>query len=119
MTNRYKLLGKLAVPCPDLMEWAKWMEIPNIRRVAETQVGCLWVSTVFLGLDHNYVRGGLPILFETMIFGLEDDEYQTRCGAWTEAEHHHRIAVQHAKDLVAKADAVLNKKADQEDPGRL
>src|SRR5258705_6138330 len=37
------------------------------KRVAETTVGELWVSTVFLGLDHSYLDGP-PILFETMVF---------------------------------------------------
>jgi len=32
------------------------------------------VSTVFLGIDHNWSRSGDPILFETMVFGLDDDK---------------------------------------------
>ena len=34
----WKLLGKLAVPCRDLMEWAHWFETAN-RHVAQTEVG--------------------------------------------------------------------------------
>lgn len=30
--------------------------------------GGRFVSTVFLGLDHNWIEGGAPMLFETMIF---------------------------------------------------
>jgi len=29
----------------------------------------LWVSTVFLGLDHNFSSKGPPVVFETMVFG--------------------------------------------------
>jgi hypothetical protein len=39
------------------------------RRVGSTHIGHLWVSTVFLSLDHNWQPGEPPLLFETMIFG--------------------------------------------------
>jgi hypothetical protein len=32
---------------------------------------------VFLGVDHAHL-GGPPVLWETMIFGFENDEYQER-----------------------------------------
>jgi hypothetical protein len=31
------------------------------------------VSTVFLGLDHNFGMNGPPILFETMVFGPAEE----------------------------------------------
>lgn len=31
------------------------------------------VSTVWLGLDLRFGRGGLPLIFETMVFGGEHD----------------------------------------------
>lgn len=37
------------------------------KRVAVTEIGPYTVSTVWLGLDHNY-RGGPPLIFETMVF---------------------------------------------------
>lgn len=61
----------------DLIKWGKWLENSGEkRRVAYDIISkkCA-VSTVFLGLDHNYSGVGLPILFETMVFGMpEDDE---------------------------------------------
>lgn len=115
MMDKYILLGKIAVPATDLMTWARWYEgSQDERRVGGTDVGCLWVSTMFLGLDHRFGGEGDPLLFETMIFGLVDDEYQTRCSSWQDAEKQHATAVKYAEELVAKADAVLNKKADQE-----
>lgn len=47
-----------------------WFEKAN-RTVARTHFSefDLKVSTVFLGLDHNYGPSGPPILFETMTFG--------------------------------------------------
>jgi len=36
------------------------------------------VSTVFLGIDHNWSDQGPPILWETMVFGGPDDGAQQR-----------------------------------------
>jgi hypothetical protein len=57
------------VPCRDLMKWAMWYETSgDERKVAETFTELLWISTVFLGTDHNFFEDGPPILWETMIF---------------------------------------------------
>jgi hypothetical protein len=61
------------VLCNDDMEWTVNFEVAN-RRVAETTVGNLWISTVFLGLDHNW-HGGPPILWETMVFCNSDEDH--------------------------------------------
>ncbi len=42
------------------------------------------ISTVFLGIDHNFF-GGKPLLFETMIFGGPIDGEMKRCSTWKEA----------------------------------
>lgn len=99
MNHFYRLEDRRPVRCADLMEWSCWHENPADRIVAKTFIGTLEVSTVFLGLDHNFARylpdgDKTPILFETMIFGIdEDDTYQTRCATWEEAEEMHRVAV--------------------------
>jgi hypothetical protein len=72
MRDKYILVGQSAVPCDDLIEWATWFDTAD-RRVFKTLVGEYEVSTVFLGLDHNFHRlltgeDSPPILFETMIF---------------------------------------------------
>lgn len=43
------------------------------RHVGSTHIGAVWVSTVFLGLDHSMTLSGLPVLFETMIFQLSPE----------------------------------------------
>lgn len=53
---------------PDFMKWACWTNNPANRRVASTRVGPWWVSTVFLGIDHNFGPSGPPVLFESMVF---------------------------------------------------
>jgi hypothetical protein len=88
------------VPEPDTLKWAQWFE-SNRRHVLDDYLpDGVRVSTVFLGLDHNFGFGGLPILFETMIFGGEHDSYQDRYSTREEA------VIGHAKALaLAKGEA--------------
>lgn len=60
-------------PCEDqnALAWAKGFE--KDRKVAKDILpDGKRVSTVFLGLDHNY-GNGLPLIFETMVFPSEGD----------------------------------------------
>lgn len=84
------------VPCDNLMVWGIWMETAANRKIALDTIGEVKISTVFLGLDHNYSGIGEPILFETMIFGGPHDQYQDRYTTKEEA----LIGHQKALDLV-------------------
>ena len=102
MSDKYILDGKQVVSA-DFMEWAKWFETAD-RRVAKTTVNDeVNVSTVFLGLDHSF-GDGPPLLFETMIFGGEHDQYQELFETWDQAEEGHTVAV-----ALALANLVENK----------
>ena len=95
MSNgRYILDGHKPVECDDVIEWAKWFESNN-RTVAKTKISKdVDVSTVFLGLDHNFLcEDGKPLLFETMIFGGKLDQELWRYSTWEEAEAGHVKAV--------------------------
>lgn len=81
---------------PNIHKWAEWFENIHNRIVKKTFINEIEVSTVFLGTDHNYSPVGLPILFETMIFGLNND-YQERCSTWAEAEYQHNEAIEWLK----------------------
>lgn len=72
MRNLYYILDEhgQAVPEPDLLRWASWLEKAD-RRVAEDKFDGIRVSTVFRGLDHNHLGQGPPLLYETIIFGPE------------------------------------------------
>ena len=59
---------KNPVEIDDVKKWAQEFEKMN-RRVAEDFVRNSRISTVFLGLDHRLSDEGLPVLFETVIFG--------------------------------------------------
>lgn len=97
MSDKYILIGKVAVKA-SLDEWASFYEkLPDRQVGHDERDGCL-VSTVFLGLDHQY-GSGPPLLFETMIFpshttpGIEwSENYCQRTSTWEEAEEAHIIA---------------------------
>lgn len=83
-----------AIPA-DLETWAKWFET-NERKVAQTELNGKLVSTVFLGLDHNFSESGPPDIFETMVFNKGSWSELTcfRCSTWAEAEAQHDLAVE-------------------------
>lgn len=97
MSDKYILDGKTPKPAT-LMEWAEWMETAD-RHVAVAEIGGVTVSTVFLGLDHQF-GDGPPLLFETMIFDGIEDRYQGRCSTWEEAEAQHEQACALARDAL-------------------
>lgn len=76
-----------AIPVKDMIEWAKSFE-KSTRIVKQTGNRTVYVSTVFLGLDHGW--GGPPLLFETMVFGGKHSDQQDRYSTWAEAERGHR-----------------------------
>ena len=49
-------------------EWGQLREIEEYHRVGSTDVGEYWVSTVWLGLNHQFSPHGPPLIFETMVF---------------------------------------------------
>lgn len=56
----------------DTMAWARMHEDDDYRTVAQHWVRGWMVSTVWLGIDHNFTRQGPPVIFETMIFAPKD-----------------------------------------------
>jgi len=72
---------------PDLIAWGDWFEAAD-RSVARTRVGEAVVSTVFLGIDHQFGLGP-PTLFETLILGGLGDGEGERYHTWADAEAGH------------------------------
>jgi hypothetical protein len=69
------------VKTESVFEWAQWFETAD-RRVALTELDGAEVSTVFLGLDHNYGMGP-PLLYETMVFETEGSNFTlANSGPW-------------------------------------
>jgi hypothetical protein len=65
-------------PMP-MATWAECFEDPAYKRIALTRLpgGRKWVSTVWLGLDHQWGAGS-PLIFESMVFGRGMSELDTR-----------------------------------------
>lgn len=83
------------------------------RRIAYTQMNnkTIIVSTVFLALDHSFMPGGPPVVFETMIFGGDDeiDQYQDRYCTWEDAHAGHRKAVRIVRAWMDKQNIKIKK----------
>lgn len=91
----YVLDGTTPVPEPDWEKWGDWFELAS-RVVRQDMVGNVFVSTVFLGLDHGW-REGPPVLFETMIFGGPRAQETHRYCTWDEAEAGHKRILEELK----------------------
>jgi len=76
------------VQCHSISEWAEWFETHD-RTVKRDNLPdeCL-VSTVFLAQDHNFGHG-VPLLFETMVFGGNHNDYMRRYETIEEALEGH------------------------------
>lgn len=82
----------------DVMEWARWFEANRSnRQIGDTTVGEVRVSTVFLGMNHQW-GAGPPLIFETMIFGGPYDNYQWRWSTRAEAIAMHDQAAAAIRD---------------------
>jgi len=93
MNDKYILEGTTVVPVEDIHTWAHWFETAD-RVVAQTWITeDMCVSTVFLGLDHQW-GDGPPLLFETMVFLAGSERGCTRTSTWHEAEQEHQRVVE-------------------------
>jgi len=70
--KNYILVGKTPVRCDDFKKWHKAF-INGPRKLVETERDRLVISTVFLGINHQYNERDL-ILFETMAFRTPEFE---------------------------------------------
>lgn len=121
-------------PVYDIETWVKWLSAARSKRrtdgedfdpcrVGSTETATMWVSTVFLGADHNFWGKGPPILFESMVFSREhfprefegkislsrDDFDTVRYSTWSDAEAGHQAIVRRIQK--AEADAIAGIKS--------
>jgi hypothetical protein len=97
--GRYILKDKAPVLCESVEEWVLFMQSEE-RRVAETMIENVWVSTVFMGYDLSHRFGQEPLFFETMVFMHEEGRLKPshfepvfRTSVWSDAEAAHRQMV--------------------------
>ena len=78
-----------------LDDWGRLFEDMAYRRIEETELafsnGHVWISTVWMGLDHSFGNGP-PLIFETMPFGGRLDQMAFRWTTLGEARvGHHKV----------------------------
>lgn len=97
MNSRYILEGKVYREEPDLLAWGKWFEDISNRKIKYTKLrnGKI-VSTVFLGLCHNFSSKGRPILFETL--ELTEQQIMIRDDCYNDAVESHNKLVKELQD---------------------
>lgn len=118
----YILDGRKVVPVADLFEWARWFENAD-RRVGFDDTKHFSVSTVFIGLDHNFTSVGPPMVFETMVFEKQPTFHKLlqrwvheaaeqmpmhRYSTWREAEAGHLETVRLCMEAEAASFKVVN-----------
>ncbi len=115
MTKYYLNEDHTYRPC-DLLEWATQFESMHdndTKHVAKDIIGNKCISTVWLGVDHNFSifdDNKKPLVFETMIFendGSYMDIYMDRYTTWDEAIAGHAKAVEWVNDGCKEEDDVL------------
>ena len=75
------------------MQWANWVSGQNCI-IKQTDTMGKFVSTVFLGIDHNFTGKGKPVLFETMVFDQDGTPMDCqRFNTWEDAEENHQLTV--------------------------
>ena len=88
----------------DQSAWQRRFSDYDYKVVAKTVMSGWSVSTVWLGLNHNYTGQGPPVIFETMVFppdGLQaEGEYCTRHATEAEARAGHVEAVRWTMEAI-------------------
>ena len=100
MENKHWILENKKPKEVSLIEWAEWFETSKDRFIKQTTIDGQQVSTVFLGIDHNFsIHSGTPILFETMIFDGKGKykDYQDRYSTYNEALEAHNKLIREIK----------------------
>lgn len=91
-----------------MQRWMELLESGDVnRRVKLTTEDGWWVSTVWLGIDHNFSDVGPPLIFETMAF-LEGSFEALECQRYATAEqarvgHDEVVEAMHQRRYVEEA----------------
>lgn len=59
-------------------QWSNASEDRKYKVLKQETVGVYWISTVWLGLNHNHSGRGRPQIFETMVFEQGPSDRETR-----------------------------------------
>lgn len=101
------------VKVDNIEQWVEQFDSTE-RIVKQEKIEGISISTVFLGLDHNFglSKNSDPVLFETMIFGGKHDQQQWRYCTWDEALEGHHQAVKKVTWAIDFIEAIKNSELD-------
>jgi hypothetical protein len=100
-----------------IAEWMMLFHDRDYQVLAQTRVGEVLVSTVWLGIDHGFGYTEWPVLFETIVFGPIDSGEEHRYETEGEALRGHRKIVREIR-LLASALEGEHEDMDREGAGR-
>lgn len=81
-------------------EWEIWFR-ENKQWVGFTDfTDKLWVSTMFIGLNHQFDENGPPLVFETLVRGGPLDGTGRRYSSWDDAEVGHKMFVKKVREVM-------------------
>lgn len=92
------------------------LEFAGDRHVGLDHVQGWTVSTVWLGINHNFLGIGPPLIYETMIFppdGYACDDYLERYATPQQAADGHQIALMWLHLHLEQIDALTREEAPQ------
>ena len=105
-------------------EWGRLRQREDYYRVAQHRLNGLWVSTVWLGINHEGRPDAPPLIFETMVFpddaAASDWDYQDRYSTLPQARVGHERVVaairtgQSCEDFTRSEDGRLLRSHDPE-----
>jgi hypothetical protein len=70
-------------PLDDVLEWARLFESSErvVKQTRHKERGReFWLSTVWIGIDHNLGFAGPPLVYETMVFDLRPPAFNAVIG---------------------------------------
>jgi len=95
------------IPCKTWEEFRQWHNSidPETKtgmgqRVKRTEIGNVLVSTVFVGIDLAFFES-TPMMFESLVFGGDNDGYCEHYATWQDAENGHQRIVDEIKTTPA------------------
>ena len=105
----YILVDKEVVLVNDINEWSKqWSKSGGTIALHNFGIkGDILVSTVFLGINHRCGEG-VPVLFETMVFGGKHSDLQRRYCTYDEAIEGHNNICELVDEVRIKRDTKIN-----------
>jgi hypothetical protein len=93
-------------------EWTRLMGVEDYKIVAQHQVGDSWVSTVWLGINHNFGSTGPAIIFETMVFGGRLADEMCRYATEAQAVEGHAVMVGRVRAIQGEPVEVVARRLD-------